>query len=83
MPEAVTRSRTNAATGGNATSISRTPALGRPVQSADMKTVTLDQLPLSADERSLSEALLGRANTFHGCAVVPLLERRGFPKSMA
>jgi hypothetical protein len=42
--------------------------------------VTLDQLPLFADELSLSEAVLGRGKYTHWRAVVPLLERRGFPK---
>ena len=42
--------------------------------------VTLDRLPLFADERSLSEAVLGRGKYTHWRAVVPLLEARGFPK---
>jgi hypothetical protein len=41
--------------------------------------VTLRELPLSADERSLSDAVLGRGKYTHWRAVVPLLERRGFP----
>jgi hypothetical protein len=41
---------------------------------------TLDQLPLFADERSLSEAVLGRGTYTHWRALVPLLEARGFPK---
>ena len=43
-------------------------------------TVTLDQLPLFADERSLSEAVLGPGSYTHWRAVVTLLEGRGFPK---
>ncbi|MCK1493477.1 hypothetical protein IVB14_24390 [Bradyrhizobium sp. 180] len=43
-------------------------------------TVTLEQLPLFADERSLSEALLGPGKYTHWRAVVTLLEGRGFPK---
>ncbi|MET4233368.1 hypothetical protein QA633_43670 [Bradyrhizobium barranii] len=42
--------------------------------------VTLEQLPLFADERSLSEALLGPGKYTHWRAVVTLLEGRGFPK---
>lgn len=42
--------------------------------------VTLDRLPLFADELSLSEAVLGRGKYTHWRAVVPLLEARGFPK---
>lgn len=42
--------------------------------------VTLEQLPLFADERSLSEAVLGRGMYSHWRAVVTLLEGRGFPK---
>lgn len=49
---------------------------GRPRSSI----VTLEQLPLFADERSLSEAVLGRGKYTHWRSVVPLLERRGFPK---
>ncbi|QQO20238.1 hypothetical protein JJB98_10080 [Bradyrhizobium diazoefficiens] len=42
--------------------------------------VTLEQLPLFADERSLSEALLGPGKYTHWRAIVTLLEGRGFPK---
>jgi hypothetical protein len=42
--------------------------------------VTLEQLPLFADERSLSEAVLGHGQSTHWRAVVTLLEGRGFPK---
>ncbi|MCK1618051.1 hypothetical protein IVA96_15640 [Bradyrhizobium sp. 159] len=42
--------------------------------------VTLEQLPLFADERSLSEAVLGHGSYTHWRAIVLLLERRGFPK---
>ncbi|RZM99942.1 hypothetical protein CWO91_34795 [Bradyrhizobium genosp. SA-3] len=42
--------------------------------------VTLEQLPLFADERSLSEAILGPGTYTAWRAIVPLLERRGFPK---
>lgn len=41
---------------------------------------TLEQLPLFADERALSEAVLGRGSYTHWSAVVTLLEGRGFPK---
>ena len=41
--------------------------------------MTIEQLPLFADEKSLSEAVLGRGMYTHWRAVVPLLERRGFP----
>lgn len=44
------------------------------------RQVTLEQLPLFADERSLSEAVLGRGSYTHWRAVVTLLEGRGFPK---
>jgi hypothetical protein len=43
------------------------------------RQIALDQLPLFADEKSLSEAFLGRGKYTHWRAVVPLLERRGFP----
>jgi hypothetical protein len=43
------------------------------------RAVTLQELPLFADERSLSDAVLGRGKYTHWRAVVPLLERRGFP----
>lgn len=43
------------------------------------RQITLDQLPLFADEKSLSDAVLGRGKYTHWRAVVPLLERRGFP----
>lgn len=42
--------------------------------------VPLEQLPLFADERSLSEAVLGHGQYTHWRAVVTLLEGRGFPK---
>lgn len=42
--------------------------------------VALEQLPLFADERSLSEAFLGRGKYTHWRAVVTLLEGRGFPE---
>lgn len=42
--------------------------------------VNLEQLPLFADERSLSEAVLGHGQYTHWRSVVPLLEGRGFPK---
>ncbi|MGY4355525.1 hypothetical protein ACVWZR_004571 [Bradyrhizobium sp. i1.3.1] len=42
--------------------------------------ITLEQLPLFADERSLSEAVLGHGQYTHWRAVVTLLEGRGFPK---
>ncbi|RXG93025.1 hypothetical protein EAS62_20220 [Bradyrhizobium zhanjiangense] len=42
--------------------------------------VTLEQLPLFADERALSDAILGHGSYTHWRAIVPLLERRGFPK---
>jgi hypothetical protein len=41
--------------------------------------ITIEQLPLFADEKSLSDAVLGRGKYSHWRAVVPLLERRGFP----
>lgn len=41
---------------------------------------TLSELPLFADERSLSEAVLGHGKYTHWRAVVTLLEGRGFPK---
>jgi hypothetical protein len=44
------------------------------------RQITIEQLPLFADERSLSEAVLGRGKYTHWRAVVPLLEGRGFPK---
>jgi hypothetical protein len=44
------------------------------------RQITLRDLPLFADERSLSEALLGRGKYTHWRAVVTLLEGRGFPK---
>lgn len=40
---------------------------------------TWDQLPLFADERSLSDAVMGPGRYTQWRAVVPLLERRGFP----
>jgi len=43
------------------------------------RQITIEQLPLFADERSLSDAVLGRGKYTHWRAVVPLLERRGFP----
>lgn len=42
--------------------------------------ISLEQLPLFADERSLSEAVLGHGQYTHWRAVVTLLEGRGFPK---
>jgi hypothetical protein len=42
--------------------------------------VTLDRLPLFADEHSLSEAVMGRGSYTYWRAIIPLLERRGFPK---
>jgi hypothetical protein len=41
---------------------------------------TLRELPLFADERMLSEAILGHGAYTHWRAIAPLLERRGFPK---
>ncbi|WP_156944332.1 hypothetical protein [Bradyrhizobium sp. Ec3.3] len=52
----------------------------RPRREARRPIVTLEQLPLFADERSLSEAVLGHGKYTHWRAVVPLLEGRGFPK---
>lgn len=46
---------------------------------AVVAAITLEQLPLFADERSLSEAVLGRGKYTHWRAIIPLLERRGFP----
>jgi hypothetical protein len=43
------------------------------------RQITIEQLPLFADEKSLSEAVLGRGKYTHWRAVVSLLERRGFP----
>src|SRR6185437_16221468 len=42
--------------------------------------VTLDRLLLFADERSLSEAVMGRGSYTYWRAIIPLLERRGLPK---
>ncbi|WP_271593267.1 hypothetical protein [Bradyrhizobium sp. CCBAU 65884] len=39
--------------------------------------VTLEELPLFADERSLTEALLGPGKYTHWRGLVTLLERRG------
>ncbi|TKV73297.1 hypothetical protein FDV58_37725 [Bradyrhizobium elkanii] len=44
------------------------------------RQITLRDLPLFADERSLSEAFLGSGRYTHWRAVIPLLEVRGFPK---
>ena len=43
------------------------------------RPITLKELPLFADEQSLSEAILGPGKYSHWRAVVALLERRGFP----
>jgi len=43
------------------------------------RQITLEELPLFPDERSLSEAVLGCGKYSHWRAVVTLLERRGFP----
>jgi hypothetical protein len=43
------------------------------------RQITLEALPLFADEQSLSDAVLGRGQHSHWRAVVALLERRGFP----
>ncbi|RXG95266.1 hypothetical protein EAS61_19105 [Bradyrhizobium zhanjiangense] len=51
-----------------------------PRTEARRSIVTLEQLPLFADERSLSEAILGPGTYTAWRAIVPLLERRGFPK---
>ena len=40
---------------------------------------TLRDLPLFADERALSEAIMGHGKYTAWRAIVPLLERRGFP----
>lgn len=44
------------------------------------RNLTLDQLPLFADEKSLSEAVMGRGRYTEWRAIVVLLERRGLPK---
>lgn len=42
--------------------------------------VQLEKLPLFADEKSLSDAVLGRGRYTEWRAIIPLLERRGLPK---
>lgn len=44
------------------------------------RAAILDQLPLFADEKSLSEAIMGRGRYAEWRAIVPLLEHRGLPK---
>jgi hypothetical protein len=44
-----------------------------------INVTTLRELPLFADERMLSEAILGRGKYSQWRAIAPLLERRGFP----
>ncbi len=54
---------------------------GRTVTSAvGAGTSRLINCPCLADERSLSEAVLGRGKYTHWRAIIPLLEGRGFPK---
>lgn len=44
------------------------------------RQVRLDQLPLFADEKSLSEAIMGRGRYTEWRSIVPILEHRGLPK---
>jgi hypothetical protein len=44
------------------------------------RRITFEDLPLFADERSLSEAFLGPGKYRHWRAVVQVLEVKGFPK---
>lgn len=67
-------------TGNQRDEAARSPPKQRARREARRSIVTLEELPLFADERSLSDAVLGHGSYTHWRAIVPLLERRGFPK---